>query len=183
MGTPTGRTATASGLYGVIIALLFLAGCGAGGDQSDESARDAAGPLPDARATNVAAAVRGVLDRQVDAWNAGDIPGFMEGYASTDTLRFASGGAVQRGWERTLQRYRETYTDRPSMGTLAFTDLEIWPLSDRHAVVFGRWNLSRDEQIGNAGGVFTLIFERGAEGWKIVHDHTSSGSAPAPADS
>lgn len=98
----------------------------------------------------------------------------MDGYARTDTLRFASGGNVWRGWEPTLQRYVASYPDADLMGRLSFDDLETWPMDHDRAVVFGRWELSRSERYEDIGGLFTLVFERGPEGWRIVHDHTSS---------
>lgn len=121
-----------------------------------------------------AAAIHGVLQRQADAWNRGDIREYMSGYAQSDTLRFASGGNVMRGWEPTLQRYLRAYPDEGAMGRLSFSDLEIWPMGDVHAAVFGRWELTRSEGYENIGGLFTLIFEKGPAGWRIVHDHTSA---------
>ena len=38
-----------------------------------------------------------VLTEQANAWNRGDIDGFMEGYAKISTLRFASGANVTYG--------------------------------------------------------------------------------------
>jgi ketosteroid isomerase-like protein len=38
--------------------------------------------------------------------------------------------------------------------------------------VLGRWHLKRDSD--ELGGVFTLVFQRFSEGWKIIHDHTSA---------
>src|SRR5690606_11352319 len=118
--------------------------------------------------------IRAVMERQAAAWNEGDIPGYMEGYARTDSLRFASGGSVVVGWEQTLERYEAAYPDTAAMGHLTFHDLDIWLLSDDAAVVFGRWELARSEPLGAVGGLFTLVFQRGAEGWRIVHDHTSA---------
>ena len=118
-------------------------------------------------------AIREVLRRQVDAWNAGDLEGFMAGYAQTDSLRFASGGVVRRGWQATLERYQQTYPDRAAMGTLAFSDLDVRVLSEEAAYVFGRWQLTRAEDA--LGGLFTLVFARQPDGaWRIVHDHTSA---------
>jgi len=37
--------------------------------------------------------------------------------------------------------------------------------------VLGHWHLKRDS--GDVGGVFSLVWQRFPEGWKIVHDHTS----------
>ena len=118
-------------------------------------------------------AIREVLRRQVAAWNAGDLGDFMAGYAQTDSLRFASGGTVRRGWQMTLERYQQTYPDRTAMGTLAFSDLDVRVLSDEAAYVFGRWRLTRAEDA--PGGLFTLVFAQQPSGaWRIVHDHTSA---------
>jgi ketosteroid isomerase-like protein len=141
-------------------AVLLLAACAA--------PTVAPAPPPEA-----AAAVRAVLDAQVEAWNAGSVRGFMDGYAQTDSLRFASGGNVRTGWQATLEGYERGYPDGAAMGTLRFDSLDVQVLSPRWAVVFGRWRLDRAEDAPN--GLFTLLFERRSEGWRIVHDHTSSG--------
>ncbi|MEZ4702646.1 MAG: DUF4440 domain-containing protein [Rhodothermales bacterium] len=121
------------------------------------------------------AAILRVLDEQVTAWNAGDIPRFMDGYWKSDSLRFASGGAVQQGWQQTLDRYRRSYPDRQTMGTLAFTLEDVRVLSPEWATVFGRFHLTRDASVGDARGLFTLMFRKFPEGWRIVSDHTSAG--------
>lgn len=119
----------------------------------------------------IEAAIRNVLDEQVQAWNRGDIEGFMKGYAKSDETTFVSGDAVTRGWQTVLDRYKKKYDSREKMGTLAFSELEIKTLGDRSAVVIGRWQLTRAEDTPH--GRFTLIFRRTTDGWRIVHDHTS----------
>lgn len=119
----------------------------------------------------IEAAIRNVLDEQVQAWNRGDIEGFMNGYAKSDETTFVSGDAVTRGWQTVLDRYKKKYDSREKMGTLAFSELEIKTLGDRSAVVIGRWQLTRAEDTPH--GRFTLIFRRTTDGWRIVHDHTS----------
>ena len=116
--------------------------------------------------------VRATLDAQVAAWNAGSVRDFMEGYAQTDTLTFLSGGTVRRGWEEALYGYVRGYPDAAAMGTLAFSDLTVHPLSADRALVWGRWRLQRAEDA--PGGLFTLLFARTPDGWRVVHDHTSS---------
>lgn len=99
----------------------------------------------------------------------------MEGYARTDSLRFASGSTVQRGWKTTLERYYRRYPDRSAMGTLAFTDLEIKLLSPQWAMAFGAWHLQREGDYEDVGGLFTLILQHNdATGWQILYDHTST---------
>ena len=113
-----------------------------------------------------------VLADQAKAWNAGNIDRFMDGYARTPDLRFATGGTVTRGWQETLDRYKQRYPDRAAMGALAFSDLDTTVLSPGAAVVFGRWQLKTVK--GEPNGLFTLLFRRTNAGWRIVADHTSA---------
>jgi ketosteroid isomerase-like protein len=116
--------------------------------------------------------IRSVLRAQQDAWNRGDIDGFMNGYARSRSTTFVSEDAVRRGWETVRDRYKKKYSDRGKMGQLTFSDLEITPFSSNTAVVLGRWKLKRAQD--RPHGRFTLIFRRLPEGWRIVHDHTSA---------
>lgn len=122
----------------------------------------------------VADEIRVVLTAQQNAWNRGDIDDFMHGYWRSDKTVFVSGDEVTRGWQIVRDRYKTKYSDRAKMGTLAFSDLEIMPLSPDSAVVLGRWQLKRatDEPHGR----FTLVLRKFPEGWRIVHDHTSAAA-------
>jgi ketosteroid isomerase-like protein len=131
----------------------------------------AAVPLP-AQTANAVADIQSVLDAQQEAWNRGDIDGFMNGYARAASTVFISEDEARRGWETVRERYRQKYSDRTKMGALTFSEIEITLLSPDAAAVLGRWRLKRanDEPYGR----FTLIFRRLPEGWRIVHDHTSA---------
>jgi beta-aspartyl-peptidase (threonine type) len=118
----------------------------------------------------IGAEIRRVMNAQVAAWNAGDIDGFMRGYWNSPDLTFVS-TTVTRGWQPTIDRYKQKYDTRAKMGTLAFTDLEFNILSKDSAAVLGSWALEREAD--NPKGKFTLIFRKFKDGWKIVHDHTS----------
>ena len=113
-----------------------------------------------------------VLEQQAQAWNAGDIEGYMDGYWKSDSLLFTSGGKIQRGWKATLEKYKTSYDTKEKMGRLEFSSLEIYELSPSSAWVFGHWELQRSSD--HPSGVFTLILRKFSDGWKIVHDHTSS---------
>ncbi|HEY4272697.1 MAG TPA: AtzH-like domain-containing protein [Candidatus Udaeobacter sp.] len=123
---------------------------------------------------NAIAEVQSMLRAQQDAWNRGDIDEFMNGYARSASTVFVSDDQVTRGWNTVRERYRQKYSDRTKMGTLAFSDLEITMLSSDAAVVLGRWALKRETD--EPHGRFTLIFKRLPEGWRIVHDHTSAAA-------
>jgi ketosteroid isomerase-like protein len=124
------------------------------------------------RTQNATAQIRFVLRAQQEAWNRGDIDGFMNGYARSASTVFVSEDTIRRGWEIVRERYRKKYSDRAKMGTLSFSDLEITLLSPDAAVALGRWSLKRAND--QPHGRFTLIFKRLPEGWRIVHDHTST---------
>ena len=116
--------------------------------------------------------IRAVLDEQQAAWNRGDLQAFMDGYWQSADLTFAGASGVTRGWQPVLDRYRERYRDRAAMGQLDFTILDVHPLGKDAAFVLGRWHLKRAND--EPGGIFTLVFQRFPQGWKIVHDHTSA---------
>jgi uncharacterized protein (TIGR02246 family) len=120
--------------------------------------------------------IRAVLRAQQEAWNRGDIDGFMNGYARAETTVFVSGDEVIRGWQTVRDRYLKKYSDRAKLGTLVFSELEIEPLGPDSALALGRWELKRASD--NPHGHFTLIFRKTPDGWRIVHDHTSAAAPP-----
>src|SRR5438309_11390016 len=117
-------------------------------------------------------AIRAVLDAQRDAWNRGDIEGYMNGYDRSPNTEFVGGDTITRGWQTVLERYRKNYNSLEKMGTLTFSDLEITMLSDDAALVLGRWHLKRASD--EPHGTFTLLFRKTKAGWRIGHDHSSS---------
>jgi len=148
----------------VVVAVVIVLGAQTGGTAA----------LP---AEGVAAQVRAVLNEQAAAWNRGDIEGFMQKYRKSEKLAFVGSSGITRGWQTVLERYRRIYPDRATMGKLTFSDLEVTALGKDAALVLGRWQLERAAD--KPGGVFTLILRRFPEGWRIVHDHTSSTTPPA----
>src|SRR5215218_9427537 len=101
-----------------LVALLALAGC---------SRRFGAQDLQ---------ALQALIDRQQQAWNRGDLPAYMEGYARTPELVFTSGSKIRRGWDQTLAAYQKRYGgDRAGIGRLAFEVLGVQPVGADGAVM------------------------------------------------
>jgi len=118
-------------------------------------------------------AIRAVLTAQQTAWNAGDVEAFMSGYEAADSTTFV-GATITRGYRRVLENYRRRYPTKDNMGQLTFSDIEVMPLGTGYASVLGRWHLARSASGGgDASGIFTLLFRKTADGWKIILDHTS----------
>jgi beta-aspartyl-peptidase (threonine type) len=125
-------------------------------------------------------AVRAVMERQVADWNKGDLDGFLSGYWNSPKVVFQSGGRRFDGWEAMRQRYRQTYQGGGrAMGQLEFSGLEIESLGPEAALARGRWRLTMPDGT-KPGGLFTVIFRKLPDGWKIIHDHTSADEPAQP---
>jgi beta-aspartyl-peptidase (threonine type) len=145
-------------------------------ERAEEEARRAAegarGSGNEARDKEAREAVEAVLQAQVAAWNRGDLEAFMAGYWHSPDLTFFSGKDIRAGWEATLERYQKRYQgEGHEMGKLTFSELRVEVLDPDHAWVRGRWHLETSKE--PLGGLFTLIFKKFPEGWRIIHDHTS----------
>jgi beta-aspartyl-peptidase (threonine type) len=120
-------------------------------------------------------AIEAVVRAQEAAWNRGDLDGYMSaGYLKSPELTFFSSGGASRGYDTVLEYFHKKYREEnKEMGRLSFSDLESINYGDDTALVRGRWRLDFIDKT-DTGGLFSLILRRTPEGWRIVHDHTSS---------
>lgn len=119
-------------------------------------------------------AIEQVLHFQQDAWNHHDLDAFMSGYWKSPDLTFFSGGRENHGWQAAMDRYKATYTSPGhEMGKLDFSDLRVETLGPETAFVRGAWHLTMSDG-KTPHGLFTLVFRKFPNGWKIIHDHTSA---------
>jgi beta-aspartyl-peptidase (threonine type) len=119
-------------------------------------------------------AIRKLLQQQVEAWNKHDLEGFMQGYWHSPDLTFFSGGSVTKGWQPTLERYRNTYQSKGNdMGKLEMSDIDVTPLGPNSAFVRGKWHLTMSDG-KQPHGLYTLVLRQFPEGWRIIHDHSSA---------
>ncbi len=154
------------------------------GAPADSLLRTLASPVPSAFAPTACVmpedqdpgAVRRLLDEQEKAWNRGDLEGFMKGYWKSDSLSFYSGGSVTRGWQTTLDRYRQRYqAEGHEMGTLTFDVHDVTLAARGLALVRGGWSLKMKDS--EPHGLFTLVLRWFPDaGWRVVHDHSSAAS-------
>jgi hypothetical protein len=143
---------------GAVALLVFISAC----------ARSPSG------AGDLATEVRTVWNAQVEAWNRGDLDGFMTGYWNSPDLVFFSNKAETRGWQQTLDRYRATYkAEGRQMGTLDFPQLEFKVLGPEAVLARGQWRLKMPDG-KESTGMTSVTFQKRPEGWRIVHDHSSS---------
>jgi ketosteroid isomerase-like protein len=124
-------------------------------------------------------AIRAAMTAQAAAWNRDDIPAFMQAYENSPETTFI-GAKLRKGYGPILERYKASYTTPEQMGTLTYGDLDVRLLKSScgktdFAVVTGTFHLERTAK-GEAkkdDGIFSLVWRKGADGWKIVLDHTS----------
>jgi ketosteroid isomerase-like protein len=149
--------------FSCLLPILFVA------TRSQAGAQDEGGVYG-----NYAKAIERVLRTQQEAWNRHDLEAFMAGYWHSPELTFFSGGKEQDGWEATIERYLAKYASPgQEMGKLEFSGLRVEVLSQDSAFVRGSWKLTMLKG-KTPHGLFTLVFRKFPEGWKIVHDHTSA---------
>jgi len=118
-------------------------------------------------------AIRKVIEEQQAAWNRQDLEGFMAGYWKSAELTFFSGAHESKGWQAALDRYKKNYQGAGhEMGKLEFASLRIETLGPEAAFVRGEFHLAMSDA-KTPHGLFTLVFRKFPEGWKIVHDHSA----------
>jgi uncharacterized protein (TIGR02246 family) len=128
---------------------------------------------PDTHAKDRAAITQLITSQQL-SWNKGDIDTFVKAYWNSPDLTFSGTRGTERGYETVLEHYKKAYPDRSTMGQLDFSDLEFHFIGNDGALVLGHWHLTRDKDKGDVGGVFSLVWQRFPQGWRIIHDHTSA---------
>jgi len=115
--------------------------------------------------------VRQLLATQTEAWNRGDIEGFMQTYWKSDSLMFIGKSGVHFGWQETLNNYKKSYPDTAAMGKLSFDIITVKTLSPEYYYVVGKWMLKRS--IGDIGGHYDLLLRKIKGRWVIISDHSS----------
>ena len=125
------------------------------------------------------AEIRAAIHAQAEAWNHADIPAFMQAYEDSPDTTFI-GATLGKGYQPIRERYLRNYTTPEQMGKLSFNDLDIRLLPSgcgkyEIALVTGKFHLDRTAK-GEAkkdDGIFSLVWRKGPQGWKIILDHTS----------
>lgn len=109
-----------------------------------------------------------VMKSQEKAWSNHDLEGFMQGYWKSDSLKFFGRNGVTKGWQQTLDNYKKGYPTKDHSGTLNFKIHDITKIDNSSYFVMGEYFLKRP--IGDANGVFMIIFKKINGEWKIVAD-------------
>lgn len=111
------------------------------------------------------------LSVQLQTWNRGDIPSFVDTYAVNCTF---VGKQILHGRSQLLARYRNSYRSLATMGKLSFSNLNVQRLDDQVAIATGNWHIGRPASAGGpVGGIFSLVWQLQNGDWRIVLDHST----------
>jgi ketosteroid isomerase-like protein len=120
---------------------------------------------------NVPELINQIMQSEAEAWNRGDLNGFMEGYWRNDSLVFIGSRGLTYGYNHVLNNYKQTYPSRSAMGTLQLNNELFRSLGPFNHWVAGRWTLLRDHD--TLSGYYTLVWRKINGQWVIVSDHSS----------
>ncbi len=113
-------------------------------------------------------AILKVMKTQEEAWSNNNLEGFMEGYWKSDSLKFYGSSGVTFGGIKTLANYKRGYPTKERTGKLTFVINDISKINKEAYFVMGEYHLKR--KIGDADGVFMIIFKKINGEWKIIAD-------------
>ncbi len=116
-------------------------------------------------------AIDRIMAAQENAWNTGNIEGFMNGYWENDSLTFVGSKGLTNGYHQVLANYKRSYPDVDAMGSLSFNVLRKEKISSKAYHVLGKWTLFRTKD--TLSGHYTLLWKYIDDEWRIVTDHSS----------
>jgi len=148
--------------YLILIALIITSSC--------QSTKE--DTLTKAQIEEDTKAIKEVLFKQARDWSTASIDAFMEGYENSENLLFVGKNGMVKGWQQTLDGYKERYPTKDHTGNLTFEVIDVQPINSGAYILVGKFFLKRN--LNNTSGIFTLVFKKVDNQWKVIADHTSA---------
>ena len=127
--------------------------------------------LPAAEAAATRQTLLRAMAGSAEAWNRGDLDGHVALYTDSAAMMTKNGPLVGKQRIRGMLERGFWKEGRPAQ-QLAFAELAVTPLGPAHAMVTGKCILTGGGQPEYTCR-FTTIWEKGPQGWRIIHDHSS----------
>lgn len=126
-------------------------------------------------------AVRAEVARYVAIVNRGDARALADLYARSGGVSSVGDGEVTRGWSE-VRGLLASFLGATGRVTMTTDSLTVTPLGDRAAlaVFLYTWTGARGADTTRLSGAMSLVYERTADGWRVVHDHTSTRPVGRP---
>ena len=110
------------------------------------------------------------MKNSADDWNKGDLTNFMKMYTDASTMMMATGPA---GLSAIRDLYEKHYFNgKMPKQNLSYDELKVTMLGDNYALLTGKFTLSGNN-LPERSGRYSLVMIHTANGWKILHDHSS----------
>lgn len=114
-----------------------------------------------------------IILAQQDAWNKGDLDGYLSHYKNAPDTQAVLASLV-RGVENIRSAYKVNFPNRDSMGTIEDSEVEVRALGDNFALATGKYHLARSRKAGgDVAGTFTEVFEKTSAGWQIIFSEST----------
>jgi ketosteroid isomerase-like protein len=130
-------------------------------------------PSPDA----VRAEVQPVIRAYVEAQNKADVTAMMEMISRAPGTSSINDGSITRGWEA-LRTLNDAVVGKLG-SVMVLGSIDVLPLGPVNALVTAPVTTTTtvDQVSTEESGALTLLLEKTAKGWKIIHEHYSSQAA------
>jgi len=116
--------------------------------------------------------IEAMLHRSADAWNRGDLDGFMASYADGASTSLMTVDGPVNGRVEIRELYAPRFVPGATRDSLRLENLNVRPLPPLIGIVTGRYVLYRAGTVTDSGW-FSVVVRRAGDGWRIVHDHSS----------
>src|SRR5262245_31191171 len=109
------------------------------------------------------------------AANRGDVTAYVEMYTRNPDLIVINDGEITRGWDRLRDDANATLGSEGSY-KISVGTIDVMNLGGTRAIAMYPFVLTVTSGQGpvQLRGAMTLVLEKSAQGWKIIHDHTST---------
>ena len=120
-------------------------------------------------------AIRAEVATYVAAVNRGDARAVADLYARSGGVSSVGDGEVTRGWSD-VRALLADFVSAMGRVTMSTDSLTVTPLGQRAAIAvfLYTWSGIRGADTTRLRGAMTLVYERTPDGWRVVHDHTST---------
>ena len=130
---------------------------------------------PSALAQRVDDQIRAEVRRYVAAINRGDAAAVAALYLDDSRTSTADDGKIHRGWKNIAGILGEILT-RPGVVRMNVDSVLVRQLGNDAAIAVAsyEWWQSWRREVPPVRGAITLVYARTRQGWRVVHDHTST---------
>jgi len=113
--------------------------------------------------------IKGMNDAALD-WNKGNLDGYMALYDLTATMMTKTGRIGLDGIRAVYVKYY--FDGNVPKQELSYDNYQLTFLGPDYALLTGSFTLKANTKLPQRTGIYSLIFVRRANGWKLLHDHS-----------